>query len=45
MKDFNSVPTTPTQVIKKLEDQMKAYGYKRNLKENEMSRMLRSLES
>ena len=46
MKDFNSVPTTPTQLVKKLEDQMKACGYKnKKMKENEMNRMLRSLES
>ena len=24
MKDFNSMPTTPTSILKKLEDQMKA---------------------
>ena len=24
MKDFNSMPTTPTSILKKVEDQMKA---------------------
>lgn len=26
MKDFNSMPTTPTSILKKVEDQMKALG-------------------
>lgn len=27
MKDFNSVPTTPNAILKKVEDQMRAFGY------------------
>jgi hypothetical protein len=30
MKDFNSMPTTPTSILKKVEDQMKALATKDN---------------
>ena len=32
MKDFNSMPTTPTSILKKVEDQMKAMALSKDAK-------------
>ena len=32
MKDFNSMPTTPTTILKKVEDQMKALAQNKDIK-------------
>lgn len=32
IKDFNSMPTTPTSILKKVEDQMRALALKKDAK-------------
>jgi len=32
LKDFNSMPTTPTSILKKVEDQVKALALKKDAK-------------
>jgi len=32
VKDFNSMPTTPTSILKKVEDQMRALAMSKDLK-------------
>ena len=32
LKDFNSMPTTPTSILKKVEDQMKALAQNKDIK-------------